>query len=116
MSGRRIFVLALATVLVAPLLLACLVAAASAQGMPCCSGSSCAPGPGNRMCFWAAAPGSSYRSVPQDHCRLQAPSLSVVCAQMPLASAAIAKTAVAAAAASEESPPELYTLHLALLI
>lgn len=117
MFGRRI----LDVLVVAALLLlgisGCLISATSnAQAAQCCAQLSCAPGQQTPQCFASTAPGDGLQTVPEMRASLAAPSVTADLNPPAEELAVVADRSAGVADASQHSPPELYTLHLALLI
>jgi len=117
MSGRSILVVAIAGALLLPAVAGCLTPAAQdAQAMRCCAQLSCAPSHQKQTCYAATAPAGGSQSAPEIRTSLVAPSVTadIYRSAAELILAPFASTGVADA--PQHSPPELYTLHLALLI
>lgn len=114
MFWRKIFVNAIAAALILPAVIGCLIAA-DAQSMPCCAQTTC-PRHQGQACASTIAPADRLQSGPEPRASLVASCVVAdlyVRVDVPTAatfsSAAIANT-------PDYSPPELYTLHSALLI
>lgn len=117
MFTRRIFVVAIAGALLLPAISDCLtLAAADAHTMQCCAQSSCAPGHQKQTCFSTTAPLQGSRTAPEARTSLTAPSLTADLHAPAENQIVAAFSAAGVAEAPQHSPPELYTLHLALLI
>jgi hypothetical protein len=103
--------------LMLPAVIGCLAPAATqAQTMTCCAQLSCAQGHQKQACFSTTAPTGSSQSTPELRASLIAPLLTADVSAPLQAQDAAAFGAAHAADAPQHSPPELYTLHLALLI
>lgn len=89
---------------------------AQAQTMECCAQLSCAQGYQEQACFSTTAPTGNWRTTPQPRASLVAPSFATDAAAPAAPLDATASSSIEAAEAPQHSPPELYTLHLALLI
>jgi hypothetical protein len=117
MPVRRISVAAVVAALLLPAVAGCLMpAAAQAQTMDCCAKLNCARGHEKRTCFSTTAPTSSSQSAPESRTSLSAPLLTVTDVPHMLASSSQTFGSILRADAPQHSPPDLYTLHLALLI
>jgi hypothetical protein len=116
MLRRRISAWAIVAALVLPVLLGCLMPdAADAHTMPCCAESSC-PSDHQQICFTSSAPSSGSPSTPELRAALAAPS-PIADAVQPIAQDRAQHLAWADTNdARLHSPPDLYTVHLALLI
>jgi hypothetical protein len=117
MFGRRILVVAIAGALLLPAFAECLTPAAQdAQAMRCCAQLSCAPSHEKQACYATTAPAGGSQSAPEIRSSLVAPSVTtdIYRPAEELVLAAFASTS--AADAPQHPPPNLYTLHLALLI
>lgn len=115
MLGRRIFVATVVAGLMLPAVMGCLMpAAAQAQTMECCAQLTCARGHQKQACFSDTAPTGSSQATPELRASLAAPALAPNLAAETQEAAAYGSAALAGAA--QHSPPELYTLHSALLI
>lgn len=103
--------------LILPAVVGCLMpSAARAQTMECCAQLSCTQGHQKQTCFSTTAPTGSLQTAPQARVSLEMPAL-VTGAAAPVPPRDVAAGgSTEAAEASQHSPPELYTLHLALLI
>jgi len=117
MFGPRILVVAIAGALLLPAFADCLTPAAQdTQAMRCCAQLSCAPSHQKQACYSTTAAASGSQSAPETRTSLVAPSVmaDVYRPAEELILAAFALTGVADA--PQHSPPDLYTLNLALLI
>jgi hypothetical protein len=117
MLGRRISAVAIVAGLMLPAVVGCLVPnAAQAQTMQCCAQLACARGHQEQACFSTTAPTGSSQSTPELRTSLMAPAFAASVSLLPVVSDAAAFGSPGVAEAPQHSPPELYTLHLALLI
>jgi hypothetical protein len=109
---------AIAGALLLPGIADCLTSAgaADAQTMRCCTQVSCAPGHQKQACFATTAPADGSRTAPEGRTSLVAPSVAAYLHAPAEALIVVAFSSAGAADAPQHSPPELYTLHLALLI
>jgi len=108
---------AIAGALVFPAFADCLTPAAQdAQAMRCCAQLFCAPNNQRQACYSTTAPAGGSQSAPEARTSLVGPSVTadVYRPAEKLILAAFALTGVADA--PQHSPPDLYTLNLALLI
>jgi len=95
----------------------CLISATSnAQTVQCCAQLTCAPGQQTEQCFASTAPGDGPQSVPEGRASIAAPSFSAYVHPPAVEPVVMAFSSTGVADAPQHSPPELYTLHLALLI
>ena len=109
--------LAIVAGLMLPAVLGCLMpSAAQTQTMECCAQSACARGHQKQTCFSTTAPPGSSQSAPELRASLMAPSVATGVAAPSEARNAAAFGSVGAEDAPQHSPPDLYTIHLALLI
>ena len=117
MLRRNTLVVALAAALLLPAIADCLIQAAQdAHAMHCCTHLSCAPGNLEQACYPTTAPAGGSQSAPEVRTSLVAPSVSADLDAPAEALTVVAFGSADAADAPQHSPPELYTLHLALLI
>ena len=118
MLGRNSLALAIAGALMFPAISACLTSAADARAMQCCTHLTCAPGHLKPACFSTTAPADSSQSGPEVRTSLAAPLVAATADFYPVPEEirTAAFSSAGAAEAPQHSPPELYTLHLALLI
>jgi hypothetical protein len=118
MFGRRILGVPIVAVLL--LLLSssdCRIwAAADVQAMRCCARMGCALGQQQRPCFTATAPADGSRTTPQARTSLVAPSVAAELQPPAEELSVVAFSPTGVADATQHSPPELYLLHLSLLI
>ena len=84
--------------------------------MRCCAQLSCAPGHQKQTCFSTTAPADGLPSVPEVRASLSAPSVTVDLNPPAIELVVMAFSSTGVADAPQHSPPELYSLHLALLI
>jgi len=117
MPVRKPAIVALGALLALAVLLGCFQpSVAQAEAKDCCAQLDCARGHQKQTCFATTAPTGSFLSAPESRTLVESP-LMAVGAQAPLA--ALPGTLAArcdATDAPQHSPPELYTLHSALLI
>jgi len=103
--------------LMLPAVVGCLMpSAARAQTMECCAQSACARSHQKQTCFSTTAPTGNLQSNPELRVSVMAPSVSTDACVPSQARKAAAFAEAAVASVPKHSPPELYTLHLALLI
>src|SRR5579862_7796511 len=117
MFGQRIFAVIVASAMMLPAVLGCLVTGtAEAQSMRCCAAEMSCPQHQKQTCVSTTAPADNLQPIPPARVSLTAPSL--VINEYPqvkdLTSAFFSSFRMDDAA--EYSPPELYTLHSAFLI
>jgi hypothetical protein len=108
------------SLLVATLLLPAVVdcfasEAASAQTMPCCGESNCAPGHENKACISTTLPTDASQPVPEMRVSIPAPVVGALSHAEDDLDATVFKW-IAFPNLIRHSPPDLYTLHLAFLI
>ena len=119
MLSRRILGAAIAGVLFLLMSISdCRVwAAADLQAMRCCARMGCALGQQQQPCFTATAPADGSRTTPRVRTSLVAPSVTAELQQPPAEELSLEAFSPAGVAdATQHSPPELYLLHLSLLI
>jgi hypothetical protein len=117
MLTRRISVWTVVVSLLLPATVVCLLPnMAQAQTMECCGQLGCPLGHRSKICQSTTAPTGSWQALPQLHDSLDAPSWAPDAAVPSTPHSAAAFIWADAAPAPEHSPPDLYTLHLALLI
>lgn len=118
MFGRGIFALAIAGALLLPAVSDCLLSAAAmdTQTMRCCAQLDCAPGHLKQTCFSTTPPADGSRTAPEGRTSLAAPSVAADLQPPAEELIVLAFSPTGVADAPQHSPPELYTLHLALLI
>jgi hypothetical protein len=110
-------VLTIVAGLILPAVLGCLMpAAAQAQTMQCCVQLTCVQGHQMQACCSTMAPTDSSQSTPQLRVSLTAPVLPTDARVSSEVQNAVAFGSAAVTSTPQHSPPELYTLHLALLI
>jgi hypothetical protein len=117
MFGQRIPGVLVVAALLLLAISGCLISATSnAQAVQCCAQLTCAPGQQTEQCFASTAPGDGLQTAPEVRISLAAPSVTADLRPPAeeLTVAAFGSTGVTDA--PQHSPPELYTLHLALLI
>jgi hypothetical protein len=117
MFARRIFVVFVASALILPAVLGCIVAeAAEGQSMRCCAAEMSCPRHQKQACISTTVPSGNVQSTPPARVSLAAPSLSVN-TYPPCENPSVAFfSSSRVGGAAEYSPPELYALHSALLI
>jgi len=117
MFGRRILRVVIAAALLLLGFSDCLTSATlNAQAMRCCAQLDCASGQQKLECFAIPAPGDGPQTVPEGRASLVAPSIAAVL-HLPAVGLIQADSRLTGVVeASQHSPPELYTFHLALLI
>ena len=116
MALRRASVAAVVAALLLPAVMGCLMpAGAQAQTMDCCAKLNCARGHEKQPCISTTAPMGSSQSIPQQRVSIVAPYLTAV-AMVSANEQDAAAFGSRVAATPQQSPPELYTRHLALLI
>jgi hypothetical protein len=117
MLRRRISSAAIVVGLMLPAVVGCLVTSATqAQAAECCAQVNCARGQQKQTCFSTTAPTGSSQSTPELRISLMAPAIATGMSLPPTARDAAAFSSAGIADAPQHSPPELYTLHLALLL
>jgi hypothetical protein len=117
MFGRNILAIAIAGALLLPRFADCLNSAtADAQTMACCAQLNCAPGHQKLACFSNTPPAEGSQSAPVVRITLATPSVAADFNPPAEALIVVAFGSTGVAAAPQHSPPDLYTLHLALLI
>jgi hypothetical protein len=116
MFARRIFVVLVAAALMLPTVIECLASGtADAQSMRCCAETSC-PRHQKQTCVSTTAPADNVQPIPLARTELAAPSLAPEQHSFAEPLIAAASSSGGMADAPQDSPPELYTLHLSLLI
>ena len=117
MFRRNILAVAIAGVLLLPGVADCLISATQdAQAMRCCAQLSCVPGRQKTACFATTASSGSSQSAPEVRTALAAPSIAADFNPPAETLIVVAFGSTGVADAPQHSPPDLYTLHLALLI
>lgn len=114
MFWRKSFVNAIAAALILPAMIGCLIPA-DAQSMACCAQTTC-PRHQGQACASTIAPADRLQTGPEPRTSLVASCNS---ADLPLradVATAVTFRLPVVANTPEYSPPELYTLHSALLI
>ena len=102
--------------LMLPAVVGCLMpSAAQAQAMQCCAQLTCARGHQKQTCTSTTAPTGSSQLAPELRASVPAPVFATGMFAPSEAQNATAFGSASAAEAPQHSPPELYTLHLALL-
>jgi len=117
MFGRNILAVAIAGGLLLPGVADCLISATQdAQAMRCCAQLSCVPGRQKTACFATTAWSGGSQSAPEVRTTIAAPWVAADFNTPAEALMVVAFSSNGVADAPQHSPPELYTLHLALLI
>jgi hypothetical protein len=117
MFGRRILGVLVVAVLLLLGISGCLISATSnAQAAQCCAQLTCTPGQQKPSCLATTAPSDGPQTVPVARTSLAAPSVTVDLNPPAAELVLTVDRSTSVADASQHSPPELYTLHLALLI
>jgi hypothetical protein len=117
MFRRRIFVVLVVSALLLPAVLECLAAGtADAQNMRCCAAGMSCPRHQKQTCVSTTAPADNLQSVPPARASLAAPSLATDAHPQAKDLTAPFVHSSRVEDVAEYSPPELYTLHSALLI
>jgi hypothetical protein len=112
----RICAVAIMAVLILPAVTGCLLSsAAQAQAMECCAQLTCTQGHQQNVCFSNAASSAGSQSAPELVVSIVGPSMAA--ALLPVSTRQLATSTLADAGdVRQHAPPDLYTLHLALLI
>jgi len=114
--GKSILLLALAAVL-ATYAVDCSAMNTPEQAMQCCGSMPCSPHHGNSEdCCKTMTSARTPNLLPAAHASLHAPAVATFKYTRTLDLAPLAPVPLAAAEAQQHSPPELYTLHVSLLI
>ena len=117
MLWRRILAATIVSALLLPALAGCLLLNLEAsQTMACCKHFDCTGGHQNSSCFTAKAPRNGSLSTPRPFVSLAAPALSIDAIAVAAPSSPIGFHLIDPIKTPQHPPPELYTLHLALLI
>ena len=117
MIFRRAWISLVAAALVLPAVVDCFASQpTNGQRMHCCDESNCAPGHQTRTCVSSTVPTDAAQSVPEVRASVIAPFTSASSQQIANDSNSTAATLIQLANAIKGSPPNLYSLHLVLLI
>jgi hypothetical protein len=117
MFGQKIFVVFIVSALTLPAVLGCLVAGTpEAQSMHCCAIEMSCPQHQEQTCVSTTAQADNLQPIPAARVSFTAPSLAMNPYPHVKDSSSAFFSSFRMDDAAEHSPPELYTLHSALLI
>jgi hypothetical protein len=117
MLRARISAVLIVAGLLLPALMGCILPdTAHAQSMECCAQMTCPEGGQGQICLSASPPAGDTRSLPELRASLGAPTTTEVALLPILMFHSVIASSASSIETPEQTPPDLYTLHLSLLI